>query len=85
MNREKVKAGDWIYVGESRIPAYVIKVLTDTKVSAGYYQNNIKAIKENFLWDGEKWIFESSSLSGIYLGKDLETIIKRGPIGNNHE
>lgn len=80
MNREKVKVGDWIYIGESRIPAYVIKVLTDVKVSAGYYQNNFKAIKENFLWDGEKWIFESDNVSGSYLKGNLEQVVKRGPV-----
>jgi len=79
MSRGKVKVGDWIYVDESRIPAYVIKVLSETKVSAGYYQNNFKTIKENFLWDGEKWKFETSDPSGTYLGKDLEAIVKRGP------
>jgi len=85
MNREKVNAGDWIYVGKSRIPAYVIKVLTDTKVSAGYYQNNFKAIKENFLWNGEKWEFETSGISVQYLRGDLEAIVKRGPSRSDHE
>lgn len=84
MDREKVQDGDWICVGKSRMPAYVIKVFSDTKVSVGYYQNNFKAIKENCNWDGEKWQFETDSLGGTYLGRELEAIVKRGPL-KNHE
>ena len=79
MNKEKVKVGDWIYVGQSKIPAYVINVYADGKVSAGYYQNNLKAIKEDFIWDGKNWDFETSGPSGIYLGGELKAIVTRGP------
>ncbi len=76
MNTEK---GSWIYVGESKIPAYVINVISETEVSAGYYQNMTKAIKESFVWEGGVWEFKHSGPSGSYLSDHLESVVKRGP------
>ena len=77
MNKEKVKSGEWIRVG--KINAYVISVISDDEVSAGYLQNDIKAIKESFVWDGQRWQFKDSGPSGSYLSGSLEAIVKNGP------
>jgi len=82
MSNSKVKKGDWIIVGSSRISAYVFNVTSDTEVSAGYYQNQSKAIKEDFLWDGESWQFKHQGPNGSYLRGEEEAIVKRGPRRN---
>lgn len=79
MSDSKVKKGDWITVGSSNISAYVFNVISDTEVSAGYYQNQSKAIKEDFVWDGNAWQFKHQGPNGSYLRGDEEAIVKRGP------
>lgn len=79
MSKGSVKVGDWITVGSSRLNAYVFHVLSETEVSAGYYQNNTKAIKENFVWKGEAWQFKYSGPNGSYLRGQEERIVKQGP------
>ena len=79
MGNVKVKKGDWITVGSSNISAYVFNVISGTEVSAGYYQNQSKAIKENFVWDGETWQFKYHGPNGSYLRDEEEAIVKRGP------
>ena len=76
---DKVSSSEWIFVGEFRIPAYVIKVVTQDYVSAGYYQNNIKAIKENFKYIDGRWEFDSNNVGGTYLQGSLAAIVKAGP------
>ena len=76
---ESIETGKWIYVGDSRIPAYIINVISDTEVSAGYFQNDSKAIKEEFVLNNGQWQFKHSGPSGSYLKGDLEAIVKRGP------
>ncbi|MEX0648522.1 MAG: hypothetical protein WEA56_16300 [Balneolaceae bacterium] len=80
MSKETVREGQWIYVGENRIPAYVINVISEEEVSAGYYQNDVKAIKENFVLVDDRWEFKHKGPNGTYLkGTRYETIVKRGP------
>lgn len=79
MSNSKVKEGDWITVGSSNMNAYVFHVLSDTEVSAGYYQNQSKAIKEDFVWDGESWQFKYQGPNGSYLRDQEEAIVKIGP------
>lgn len=79
MSTAKVKEGDWITVGPSYISAYVFHVFSDTEVSAGYYQNQSKAIKEYFVWDGGYWQFKFQGPNGSYLRGEEEAIVKRGP------
>ncbi|MCZ4374286.1 hypothetical protein O4H50_21085 [Vibrio diazotrophicus] len=76
---DKVDVGHWIYVGTSHIPAYVISVISDNEVSAGYYQNNSKAIKEEFVNVDGMWCFKHSGPSGSYLTGSIASIVKRGP------
>jgi hypothetical protein len=79
MAKPSVKVGDWIKVGQNRIDAYVFNIISDTMVSAGYYQNNAKAIKEEFVWDGETWQFENEGPCGSYLSGSDAAIVKNGP------
>ena len=80
MSKNTVREGQWIYVGKSSIPAYVISVISDEEVSAGYYQNDAKAIKENFVLVDGRWEFKYEGPNGSYLkGTRYETIVKRGP------
>lgn len=79
MSETKVKKGEWITVGSSKINAYIFHVFSDTEVSAGYYQNGSKAIKEDFIWDGETWQFKYSGPCGSYLNGQEAAIVKKGP------
>jgi hypothetical protein len=48
-------------------------------LSVGYYQNNVKAIKEDVIWKDDRWQFKCSGPNGVYLkGKDA-AIVKNGP------
>lgn len=73
-----VKENTWIRLA-SGIDAYVFNVISETKLSIGYYQNNLKAVKENVLWKNNQWEFETSGPSGSYLRGADEAIVKRGP------
>lgn len=79
---ENIASGQWIKVGASNIDAYVFQVISKTEIFAGYYQNKLKAIKEEFVWDGSKWNFKNSGPSGSYLRGSDEALIKRGPISS---
>ena len=80
MIKNTAREGQWIYVGDSNIPAYVINVISEKEVSAGYYQNNAKAIQENFVLIDGRWEFEHKGPNGLYLkGTKYEAIVKRGP------
>jgi hypothetical protein len=79
MSNTNVKKGDWISVGISNINAYVLHVFSETEISAGYYQNHLKAIMEDFVWDGERWQFKYSGPNGSYLRGHEEAIVKMGP------
>ena len=75
----EVSVGEWIYVGENLIPAYVLTVITPDLVSAGYCQNETKAIKENFEKIEGHWQFQSDGVCGGYLRGSIEAIVKTGP------
>ena len=42
-----------------------------------YYQNEIKGIKEDVVWNGEEWKFKSQDLSGAYVNIDLYPELKK--------
>ncbi len=70
-----VKVGDWISV--SGVDSLVMAVFPEC-IDAGYYQNQMKAIKQEVIWDGSHWKF-TSSLEGLYLRGLEEASVKRGP------
>ncbi|KID56846.1 hypothetical protein JF50_13185 [Pseudoalteromonas luteoviolacea] len=82
MKSSKVNAGDWIKVGETGIDAYVFHVHSEDEISAGYYQNKEKAIREDFVWDGQRWQFKTMMPCGLYLRGHDATIVKNGPYFN---
>lgn len=83
MDQPKVKERDWITIGKekfiNRIDAYVISIHNDGSLAVGYYQNKLKAIKTNVIWDGEHWQFQSKDIDGVYLRGAEEHIVKQGP------
>lgn len=77
-----VKEGDWIIIGKPKsgytVDGLVMHVGSDC-LSVGYYQNRIKAIKEDVIWNGEHWAFKYQGPSGTYLHGAEEAAVKRGP------
>ncbi len=82
---ETVRIGDWISVGESGISALVFDVFSDKEVAAGYLQNNVKAVKDDFTWDGNIWQFKYKQPSGFVLDPYETSLVKKGPIINTHK
>lgn len=84
MEAPKVEKGDWIKIksseSDSGIDGYVLDVFSAEELGVGYYQNNIKAIKENVVWSGSHWKFKYSGPSGSYLKGHEEAIVKHGPL-----
>lgn len=74
----KVTPGQWIRVGDS-IDGYVFHVNDDGSLEVGYYQNQLKAIKETVVWQETQWAFKYSGSNGTYLRGGDEALVKRGP------
>lgn len=71
------KIGDWIKIGQNGIDAVVLGV-QQRSLHVGYFQNDLKAIGDDVVWNGEFWEFETSGPSGVYLqGRDA-WLVKRG-------
>lgn len=71
-----VKVRDWISV--SGVDCLVMAVYPEC-IDVGYYhQNQMKAIKQEVIWEGSHWKF-TSSLEGSYLRGLEEVSVKRGP------
>jgi len=83
MEQPNVKKGDWIKVKADEnslgFDGYIFNIFPDGTLSVGYYQNNIKAIKEDVVWNGKHWKFKYEGPNGSYLRGPDETIVKRGP------
>lgn len=79
MNPPNVSEYQWIRVGKN--DALVLRVYSEGKIEIGYYQNGIKAIGEDAVWNGSEWVFKYEGLSGRYLRGSEESAVKRGPIG----
>lgn len=77
MSIPNVQVHDWIKVGNS--DALVLRVYGPGSIYVGYYQNRIKAIGEDAIWDGSAWIFKYEGPNGTYLRGAEEAAIKRGP------
>ena len=81
MKPDKVEKGDWIRVGENGIDGYVRYVFSDTELDVGYYQNNLKAIGEDVVWNEKdgRWDFKHDGPNGSYLQGQEERIVIEGP------
>lgn len=66
------------YLGPHNLDVYVLRVISETEIYADYYQNNSKAIGNNFIWDGQARVRKYQIPDGSYLRRE-ETIVKRGP------
>ena len=80
MSTKNVGNNGWIEFGINRIPALVLHEYTESWVSAGYYQNGLKVIKDDFVLKEGVWEFKTNPPSGTYI-KDsfLQAKIKSGP------
>lgn len=76
-----VERGSWIRIGPMRIRGYVFDVRPDGALSVGYYQNGIKPIGEEVVWDGSQWTFKYEGPCGSYLTGWEAEIVKCGPRG----
>lgn len=84
MERPKVDIDDIIRIGNHFMPpkAKMVRIYTAEEKECGlcgdieviYNQNGLKAVKEDLVWDGEKWIFNVEGPNGIAydLNKYLE-------------
>ena len=79
MEAPSVQINQWVQVGPSGIDAVVLDIYTDGSLAVGYYQNRLKAIKEDVVWNGAQWQFKHSGPSGSYLGGAEAAMVKRGP------
>lgn len=74
----QVNENTWIKLA-SGIDAYVFKVVSKQELTIGYYQNNLKAIKENVVWANGNWEFVIEGPNGTYLRGPEESLVKHGP------
>ena len=85
MKKPEVKEGQWIeiHTGDplNKLDGYVFNVYTDGTLGVGYYQNRLKAVKEQVIWNDDTlhWEFKDPLLDGVYLRGPDEAIVKQGP------
>lgn len=84
MEPPEVSEQSWIKLGIDKpgrrlTDAYVFRVYSPTKLSVGYFQNRLKAIKEDVIWTGTHWEFEIPGPCGSYLHGSEAAIVKKGP------
>ncbi|OOG36810.1 hypothetical protein [Rhodanobacter sp. C05] len=79
MNAPQVQKGEWIRLGSNGLDGLVLDIHNDGSLGVGYYQNQLKAIKEDVVWDGSHWQFSNSGPNGSYLRGAEEAMVKRGP------
>lgn len=84
MDRPLLKKGDWIKIGTPSglfvgADGYVLDLYPDGTIGIGYYQNKLKAIKTEAIWDGNNLQFKYPAPHGTYLRDREEAIVKNGP------
>ena len=82
MNIPSVKKNDWIIIGKptgGNVVHGLVMSVSSERLSVGYYQNQMKAIKEDVVWKDDHWEFEVSGPNGLYLRGPEEAAVKRGP------
>ena len=77
----EVKIGEWVSIWST---PYSIKGLvmgiSSEYISVGYYQNQVKAVKEDVIWKDNQWHFKSSGPDASYLHGAEAEAVKRGPL-----
>lgn len=79
MEAPAVQLNQWIRIGSPGVDGVVLDIYADGSLGVGYYQNQSKAIKDDVVWDGERWTFQHSGPSGSYLRGAEEAMVKGGP------
>ena len=80
----EVRQNSWIKIGSDRpyqgLDGYVLRIYEPGKLSVGYLQNELKAIRTDIIWNGNYWEFAPPDYGlGSYLSGYEEAIVKRGP------
>lgn len=80
MEIPSIKERDIIKIGDhSNAPkAQVVRIYTDEEkkttlcgdVEVVYFQNKLKGVKDDVVWDGENWQFKNEGTSGITVNID---------------
>ena len=79
MEAPEVRLHQWIRVGTTNIYGLVLDIYSKDALGVGVYQNKLKAIKDDVIWDGTRWEFKYSGPSGSYLHGAEESMVKAGP------
>ena len=84
MEPPEVRQNSWVKIGSDRsigvLDGYVLRVNEPGKLSVGYYQNELKAIRTDIIWNGDYWEFAPPDCGlGSYLSGYEESIVRRGP------
>ncbi|KKP99088.1 MAG: hypothetical protein US71_C0001G0063 [Parcubacteria group bacterium GW2011_GWD2_38_12] len=78
MQKPDVKIKDWIGIGESRplcSPLYaVVCNISHDDIEVVYLQNDHKPVKQEVIWDGETWQFNTNSGITLREGEGYEFI-----------
>ena len=83
MEPPEVILKSWIKLGSNDpfrgLDGYVLRIFSPGHLSVGYYQNRLKTIRADVIWNGSYWEFEHPHGWGSYLGEPEAGIVKRGP------
>lgn len=81
MEIPSIKIGDIIIIGDypNTLKAEVVRIYTEEQKKSGlcgniqivYYQNKIKGIKDDVIWDGKNWKLKNNGPSGTYVNINL--------------
>lgn len=80
MESPVVQLQQWIRIGSSGTHGLVLGIHRDGSLAVGYFQNQLKAVKEDVIWDGSQWVFKFSGPCGSYLHGADAAKVKRGPV-----
>ena len=82
LDAPSINEGQWIKVKSNEsclgIDGYVFNVYSKGCLGVGYYQDQLKSIKQNVVWNGKFWQFQEH-LGGSYLDTSDAGIVERGP------
>ncbi len=72
MDTPQVKVGDIIKIGNhfGAPKAQIVHIYSDTEVEVVYWQNKLKGIKEDAVWNGTEWKFKHDGPNGAYIDID---------------
>jgi len=84
MTPENVRSKKWIKIhtdsAAPSIDGYVFHVSEDGReLQVGYFQHQMKPVKETVIWKNARWEFANSQPDASYLAGQDAFIVKQGP------